>query len=77
MIDLIKVRNYYIAGRTDLRLGIDGLAAGSTGSRHCAGAVMGISCCIYGCPIDDFNGPSRKWSVGFCSHRTFADSWES
>ena len=28
MIDLSKVRNYYIAcGRTDLRLGIDGLAA--------------------------------------------------
>ena len=28
MIDLTKVRNYYIAcGYTDLRLGIDGLAA--------------------------------------------------
>ena len=28
MIDLAKVRNYYIAcGYTDLRLGIDGLAA--------------------------------------------------
>ena len=28
MIDLSKVRNYYIAcGYTDLRLGIDGLAA--------------------------------------------------
>lgn len=28
MIDLRKVRNFYVAcGRTDLRLGIDGLAA--------------------------------------------------
>ena len=31
MIDLTKVRNYYIAcGYTDLRLGIDGLAAAVT-----------------------------------------------
>lgn len=36
MIDLTKVRNYYVAcGYTDLRLGIDGLAAVVTQQYSC------------------------------------------
>ncbi len=73
---LRKLRNYYVAcGYTDLRLGIDGLAAvviwtrkvcsssataGRTGSRHCTGSGTDISCFTNGCPTGDFNGHGRN-----------------
>ena len=42
MIDLSKVRNYYVAcGYTDLRLGIDGLAAVVT--QQCRVEITGSS----------------------------------
>lgn len=69
MIDLTKVRNYYVAcGYTDLRLGIDGLAAVVTqqyGSR-----LMKRVC---SCSVDGGQTESRRYTgqetvIFFCTN---------